>query len=275
MMNKPLERVTKTCAALGIKPTERILLVRISTQTMHFFRDGSLVRAYAVSTSRRPPSNLKNSLGTPRGLHVITERIGAGQPPGMVFKSRIPTGRHFDEYALPPDDDSGGGDGDGDGIRSEGNSANNGAATLDRDRCEDDCSEGSGGRNRAGGDDEGNRNGDHDRKGSGGDGSDCDEGNGGGDGDGDNSSGGEGVSGDDRDGGALITSRILWLGGLENGVNRGGEVDTHDRYIYIHGTNREHLIGRPQSSGCVLLRNLDIIGLYEEVRAGDMVMIVD
>jgi hypothetical protein len=38
-----------------------------------------------------------NSLGTPRGLHEIAERIGAGQPPGMVFKSRVPTGRHFSE----------------------------------------------------------------------------------------------------------------------------------------------------------------------------------
>ena len=73
----------------------------------------------------------------------------------------------------------------------------------------------------------------------------------------------------------LITSRILWLRGLEPGVNRGGEVDTYDRYIYIHGTNREDRIGEPQSAGCVLMRNLEIVELYEEVRTGDHVLIVD
>jgi hypothetical protein len=32
----------------------------------------------------------------------------------------------------------------------------------------------------------------------------------------------------------LILSRTLWLEGLEEGVNRGGDVDTWSRYIYIH-----------------------------------------
>jgi hypothetical protein len=131
-----------------------------------------------VSTSRRPPSNVANSLGTPRGLHEIAERIGGGQPPGMVFKSRIPTGRHFSELDDP------------------------GPGPLN-----------------------------------------------------------------------LVTSRILWLRGLEPGVNLGDGVDSHGRYIYIHGTQREDEIGRPMSAGCVLMRNLDIIELYEEVRAGDLVWI--
>ena len=71
----------------------------------------------------------------------------------------------------------------------------------------------------------------------------------------------------------LITSRILWLRGLEPGTNRDGEVDTHSRYIYIHGTNHEARIGEPMSAGCVLMRNLDIVELYELVRHGDHVMI--
>ena len=71
----------------------------------------------------------------------------------------------------------------------------------------------------------------------------------------------------------LVTSRILWLRGLEPGVNRGGDVDTHARYIYLHGTNREDRIGSLQSGGCVLMRNLDIIELYEQVRVGDLVWI--
>jgi len=156
-----------------------LLAVRISTATMQFFRKGALVKSYAVSTSARPPSNIKGSLGTPRGLHDIAERIGAGQPPGMVFKSRIPTGRHFSE--IP-------------GAEADAN---------------------------------------------------------------------------------LITSRILWLRGLEPDVNCGGEVDTYGRYVYIHGTNHEDRIGEPMSAGCVLMRNLDLVELYEDVRAGDLVWIED
>ena len=71
----------------------------------------------------------------------------------------------------------------------------------------------------------------------------------------------------------LVTSRILWLRGLEPGVNQGGESDSHDRYIYIHGTNHEDRIGSPQSAGCVLMRNLDLVELFEEVRLGDQVWI--
>ena len=52
-------------------------------------------------------------------------------------------------------------------------------------------------------------------------------------------------------------------------MNRGGEVDTYERYIYIHGTNHEARLGEPMSAGCVLMRNLDIVELYEEVRVGD------
>ena len=59
-----MEQVNKTCARLGIKPGERILAVRISTATLQFFRKGELVKSYVVSTSRRPPSNIKGSLGT-------------------------------------------------------------------------------------------------------------------------------------------------------------------------------------------------------------------
>jgi len=73
----------------------------------------------------------------------------------------------------------------------------------------------------------------------------------------------------------LITTRILWLNGLEDGVNRGGDVDSHSRYIYIHGTNHEDRLGEPLSAGCVLMSNLEMIELYEQVRVGDQVLIVD
>jgi L,D-transpeptidase catalytic domain len=170
------ESLSKICSSLSIKPTERVLFVRISDATMQFYNQGKLVRSYGISTSKKPPSNIKNSLGTPRGLHEIAERIGAGQPPGMVFISRAPTGMHYSE------------------VKEVDN---------------------------------------------------------------------------------MITSRIMWLRGLEPGVNQGGEVDTYSRYIYIHGTNHDDKVGEPLSAGCVVMRNLDIVQLYEEVRAGDMVWIVD
>jgi hypothetical protein len=178
-MMSPWEQVIQTCSRLGIKPTERVLFVRIGTQILQFYRAGQLVRSHLASTSKRPPSNVKGSLGTPRGLHEIAERVGAGQPPGTVFKSRVATGHHFSEWP-------------------EGQETDN-----------------------------------------------------------------------------LITSRILWLRGLEAQVNSGGEVDTYNRYIYIHGTNHEEGIGTPMSAGCVWMRNLEIVELYDEVRAGDLVMIVD
>ncbi len=175
----PWEQVIQTCDRLGIKPAARVLFVRISTQTLQYYRAGELVRSFIISTSKRPPSNLKGSLGTPRGLHEIAERIGGEQPIGMVFKARVPTGRHFSEVP------------------------------------------------------------------------------------------------DSADSGNLVTSRILWLRGCEEGLNRGGEVDTYDRYVYIHGTNREAGLGSPQSAGCVIMRNIEIVELYEEVRVGDGVLIVD
>ena len=144
-----------------------------------FFEECALRKSHVVSTSRRPPSNVKDSLGTPRGLHQVAERIGAGALPGTVFKGRVNLGRHFTEL----DDDT------------------------------------------------------HARN--------------------------------------LITTRILWLGGLEPGVNAGGVVDTHDRYIYIHGTNHEDRLGTPCSAGCIEMNNLEIIALFDEVRTGDHVWIED
>lgn len=71
----------------------------------------------------------------------------------------------------------------------------------------------------------------------------------------------------------LILTRILRLEGLEEGINKGAGVDSYDRYIYIHGTSQEKLIGTPLSHGCVCLRNLDIIRLFEIVKEGTLVYI--
>jgi hypothetical protein len=72
-----------------------------------------------------------------------------------------------------------------------------------------------------------------------------------------------------------ITSRILWLEGLEPGVNQGGNVDSHARYIYIHGTANERSVGTASSMGCIRMRNDDVIALYDQVPVGALVVILD
>ncbi len=76
----------------------------------------------------------------------------------------------------------------------------------------------------------------------------------------------------------LITSRILWLEGMEVGVNAGEDnqgrvVDTKSRFIYIHGTNQEEKLGQPNSHGCVLLSDADVIELFDRVPVGTLVYI--
>ena len=67
-----------------------------------------------------------------------------------------------------------------------------------------------------------------------------------------------------------ILSRILWLDGLES-----DNANTKERYIYIHGTNHEELIGSPASHGCIRMRNNDVIELYAYVAEGTPVMVLE
>jgi hypothetical protein len=72
---------------------------------------------------------------------------------------------------------------------------------------------------------------------------------------------------------AKITTRILWLEGLEPGLNRGGNVDSHARYIYIHGTADQSSLGKPASCGCIHLADADIIPLFDLLPSGTLVWI--
>jgi hypothetical protein len=72
---------------------------------------------------------------------------------------------------------------------------------------------------------------------------------------------------------AKITTRILWLEGLEPGFNRGGNVDSHARYIYIHGTGDQTTIGKPTSCGCIHLADADLIPLFDRLPGGTLVWI--
>ena len=72
-----------------------------------------------------------------------------------------------------------------------------------------------------------------------------------------------------------ITTRILWLEGLEPGLNRGGNVDSHNRYIYIHGTGDQSTIGRPGSHGCIHLADTDLVPLFDLLPSGTLVWIAE
>ena len=70
-----------------------------------------------------------------------------------------------------------------------------------------------------------------------------------------------------------VTSRILWLDGLELGINKGSDVDSRNRYIYIHGTAEEGLLGKPASDGCIRMYNTEVIELFNVVEEGTQVWI--
>lgn len=70
-----------------------------------------------------------------------------------------------------------------------------------------------------------------------------------------------------------ILTRILWLSGTEIGKNRLGNVDSMQRYIYIHGTPDNQPMGEPRSHGCVRMRNVDVVELFNLVEVGAQVVI--
>jgi|TARA_B110000914_G_scaffold211037_1_gene210717 lipoprotein-anchoring transpeptidase ErfK/SrfK len=71
-----------------------------------------------------------------------------------------------------------------------------------------------------------------------------------------------------------VTTRILWLEGLEQGGNKGEGIDSFKRYIYIHGTSEEGRLGTPASHGCIRMRNKEVIDLYNKVAIGTLVLIL-
>ena len=72
-----------------------------------------------------------------------------------------------------------------------------------------------------------------------------------------------------------VTTRILWLSGEEEGVNKGGNVDSYQRYIYIHGTSEEGRLGTPASHGCIRMNNKGVLELYNKIALGTKVLILD
>jgi L,D-transpeptidase YbiS len=155
------------------------ILIDVAKQLLQLRNaDNALLAEYPISSALKGVGEKQGSYQTPRGRHVIGEKIGENMPIFTVFSARKPTGEIFSEA-----------------LSSQ---------YPDRD---------------------------------------------------------------------WILSRILWLEGVEEGVNRGNDVDSRSRYIYIHGTNEENYIGVPRSHGCIRMRNADVIDLFDRVSVGDAVFV--
>jgi hypothetical protein len=153
-------------------PVQSIQII-VETQKLICLEDGVPVWETRVSTATAGAGEEPESFRTPRGLHRIVEKIGAGEPIGTVFKGRKPTGEVW-PHAMKGDPD-----------------AEN-----------------------------------------------------------------------------LILTRILRLAGKEP-----HNQTSFDRFIYIHGTNREECIGTPASKGCICLRNADMLRLFDWAEEGTGVLI--
>lgn len=161
-------------------PKSLYVTVSILEQTLWLLRGGECLRTFRVSTARNGPGEARGSECTPRGLHTVHAKIGAGLPVNTVFVGRRPTGERYTPELQ---------------ARYPG-----------------------------------------------------------------------------RD---WILTRILWLSGAEVGRNRLGEVDTMRRYIYIHGCPGDVPMGIPGSHGCIRMRNVDVMDLFDCVDVGTCVRIDD
>lgn len=91
------QRASQAGAQQARQTTKHCLCVQIGEQKLYHFSAGQLVKVYVVSTSLLPPSCLENSHGTPTGLHEVADKIGEGEPEGMVFIGRKAIGKTWPE----------------------------------------------------------------------------------------------------------------------------------------------------------------------------------
>lgn len=156
------------------------IVINLATQTLQLYRGELKLREYPVSTAKNGPGEEMDSQCTPRGRHIIEEKIGDGSPLNSVFVGRAFTGEIYEPA-----------------LREQ---------FPDRD---------------------------------------------------------------------WILTRILRLKGTEPGRNLHGQVDSYDRYIYIHGTPDDVVLGVPGSHGCVRLCNPDVIELFDMITEGTVVDILE
>jgi lipoprotein-anchoring transpeptidase ErfK/SrfK len=158
--------------------------ISISDQTLSLFDENNRLKQYSISTAKNGVGEEKDSECTPRGKHIITEKIGEDCEQNSVFVGRIATGEIYEPALreLHPERD-------------------------------------------------------------------------------------------------WILTRILWLSGMEEGKNKGQlkgmNLDSHDRYIYIHGSPDDVAMGLPGSRGCIRMRNTEVIELFDLIDVGIKVIICE
>jgi len=173
LSRRVFDKLPGNSALADLRP---IIFIDARKQQLHWINiDDAENKTYSISTAVKGLGNRIDSFQTPIGIHRVKQKIGGGEPAGMVFSARQPTGR----------------------------------VNKKTDNREED----------------------------------------------------------------EITSRILWLDGLEQGFNNGGVHDTFSRYIYIHGTSDEKRIGQAVSMGCIRMKNQDVIELFDEVLVNDLIII--
>jgi len=74
------------------KAPRRYVAVDTGAQRLFVVDDEKIDKSYPVSTSSRGTGNREGSFQTPRGVHRIREKYGAGAPLGRIFRDRIDTG---------------------------------------------------------------------------------------------------------------------------------------------------------------------------------------
>lgn len=69
--------------------------ISLSQQRLRLLQGKSVLKEYAVSTARNGAGEQTDSGCTPRGVHIVAEKIGAGCEPNTVFVGRRPTGETY------------------------------------------------------------------------------------------------------------------------------------------------------------------------------------
>lgn len=85
------------------RDTRNKMLVSVVDQRLLLLRDGKPIKSYAISTSKFGLGSQPGSNRTPLGRMEIARKIGDGQPAGMVFKGRRPTGEILEPNAAGRD----------------------------------------------------------------------------------------------------------------------------------------------------------------------------
>jgi hypothetical protein len=79
-------------ASCAHKPSPHLIRISVPDQKMLVFEHGVEVARYDVSTSKFGLGDRPGSYATPLGAMQVAQKIGGGQPSGMKFKGRRPTG---------------------------------------------------------------------------------------------------------------------------------------------------------------------------------------